>query len=56
MMFSALLVVAQERICPECKSAMTLAHKGQFSTVYVCPVCAAMLTIPPPEPPIPKLA
>lgn len=50
MMSSALTVIAEERICPECKGAMTLAHKGQFCTVYVCPGCGSMLTIPPPEP------
>jgi hypothetical protein len=50
-MMRAVAAVKEERICPECKGAMTLAHKGQFSTVYVCPGCGSMLTIPPPEPP-----
>lgn len=54
MMLSSLMVDQQERICPQCKGVMTLAHKGQFSTVYVCPGCGSMLTIPPPEPAIRK--
>ena len=52
MMFTAATVMHDERICPECKGAMTLAHKRQFSTVYVSPGCGSMLTIPPPGPPI----
>jgi len=50
MMFSASMVIAEERICPECNGPMTLAHKGQFSTVYICPGCGSRLTIPPREP------
>ena len=53
MMFSEFMVIDEERVCPECKSVMRLAHKGQFSTVYVCPGCESMLTIPPPKPPEP---
>ena len=41
------------RICPECESVMTLAHKGHFSTLYVCPTCGSTLTIPPPVPAVP---
>jgi ribosomal protein L37AE/L43A len=50
MILTTLMLIREKRICPECKGAMTLAHKGQFSTVYVCPGCGSMLTIPPPEP------
>ena len=56
MMYDALMVEQEERICPECKSAMTLSHKGQFATVYVCPGCGSRLTIPPPEPAVNKPA
>lgn len=50
MMYGTVRVIEDEWICPECTDAMTLWHKGQFSTVYVCPGCGSMLTIPPPEP------
>ena len=52
MIFNTVMVIPEKRLCPECKGAMTLAHKGQFCTVYVCPGCGSMLTIPPPEPAI----
>ena len=39
-----------EQVCPECQHAMTLVHRGQFSTLLVCPTCGSTLTIPPPVP------
>ena len=51
MSITSATVLQEERICAECRGAMTLAHKGLFATVYVCPGCGCMLTIPPPEPP-----
>ena len=35
------------RLCPDCTGIMRLQHKGQFSTVYACDMCASTLTVPP---------
>jgi hypothetical protein len=35
------------RLCPDCTGIMRLQHRGQFSTVYACDMCASTLTVPP---------
>jgi predicted RNA-binding Zn-ribbon protein involved in translation (DUF1610 family) len=39
-----------ERNCADCGEAMTLVHRGRFSTLYICPSCGSTLTVPPREP------
>jgi hypothetical protein len=46
-------IVEMNRVCPECEDEMTLVHRGQFSTLYVCRICGCTLTLPPPVPAVP---
>lgn len=41
------------RMCPECKTVMTLILRGHFTSLYLCPGCGSTLTLPPPEPAVP---
>jgi len=46
-------ILDRKRVCPECDAEMTLVHRGQFSTLYVCPICGSSLTLPPRTPAVP---